>query len=305
MSGTFAAVIRSFLNSPAFLSKAAATQNNWRKVLKLAEVEGGLGGCSVQVIRPAIIQGFLDGLADRTGVQSIARTALKAVEKHALVRDLVPYPFMIGTTVTGSDTGHEPWTFEQVEIAVKYARPFLVRAVQLALHTGQRGSDLVRMCPTDIEEKVDPITGVRRRGINVAQQKTDLKLWVPFFAEFEAILATWERTPGPFIRHENGKPMSRSKLSCAWNHERDTNPDLIELSKAGLVLHGLRATAVVWRRKKGLTSLQIASIIGMSEPMVSRYCRLADQGTMAMAAIHFLDGTPGERQLSTFRKVDG
>src|SRR5690606_1305641 len=85
-------------------------------------------------------------------------------------------------------------------------------------------------------------------------------------------------------------------LSWHWNEERDTNEALKPLSEAGLVLHGLRATAVVRARKAGATDLQIANMFGMSEPMVARYSRLEDQTEMALAAVHFLDRTAQERQ---------
>src|SRR6185437_2762893 len=137
--GTFAAVIRQFMASPAFTGKALSTRRNWGKALKLAEEEGGLGGCSVQVIRPAIIQGFLDGLADYPGKQQVARTALKALEKYALPRDLVSMPFMTGTSVVGTDGRHEPWPDELVTLAETNARADLSRAVTLAVNTGQRG----------------------------------------------------------------------------------------------------------------------------------------------------------------------
>jgi hypothetical protein len=149
------------------------------------------------------------------------------------------------------------------------------------------------MSPTDIEEKLCPTTGIYRRGINVTQQKTGRRLWVPFiYPEFETVLASWERRPGPFYLRPDGKAYTRPALSTAWNRERDSNEALKPL--AGLVLHGLRATAVVRARKRGLSDLQISNVFGMSEPMVSRYSRLADQGDMAMAAVHFLDRTGGE-----------
>src|ERR1035437_10400317 len=139
--GTFAHVIRQFMASPAFQAYSDSTKRNWGNALRLAEEEGGLGGCSVQVVRPAIIQGFLDGLADFPGKQQVAKTALKALEKYAVVRDLVPMPFMTGTSVVGSDGGHEPWPDTCVALAEQHARPDLARAVTLALNTGQRGSD--------------------------------------------------------------------------------------------------------------------------------------------------------------------
>jgi integrase len=282
--------------SAHFQSKAKTTQDSWARVLRIAEEEGGLGGCSVQVIRPSLIQAFLDALAHKPGQQMNARTALKAVEKFAVVRDLMPIPFMTGTSCIGSDGGHEPWTFEQVALAEEHARADLSRVITLAVETGQRGSDIVRMAPTDIEEKEDPVSGVKRRGINVIQKKTGVRLWVPLTARLEQVIATWERRPGPFVVKPDGKPYVRSLLSWHWNNERDHNEALAPIKTAGLVLHGLRATAVVRARKAGANPLQIASMIGMSVPMVTRYSRLADQGEMAMAVVHMLDRTAGERK---------
>lgn len=295
--GTFAHVIRQFLAWMETQNYAASTKEKWQRELRLAEEEGGLGGCSVQVIRPSIIQAFLDGLAHYPGKQSVAHTALKALEKFAVVRDLMPMPFMTGTSIIGSDGGHAPWPDFCVTLAEQHAREALAKAVTLAVNTGQRGSDTVRMSPTDIEEKICPTTGIYRRGINVIQQKTKKRLWVPFIdPQFEATLGSWERRPGPFFLNPEGKPYTRPLLSTAWNREREHNDALKPLRDGELVLHGLRSTAVVRARKKGLSVLQISNIYGMSEAMVARYSRLADQGEMAMAAVHFLDRTSGEHQ---------
>lgn len=304
MDRSFGAVIDAFLDSKGFEKLAPATQRNYRRALDLALKPGGLGDCAVDFVKTSIIQAYLDALADKPGIQSIAKTALGAVQKFALARALVPQPFMIGTEIHRSETGHEPWEMEHVELAMRAARSDLGRAVALAFHTGQRGSDTVRMCPTDVEEKPDPYTGGTIRGVNVRQQKTDVRLWVPLLPEFEAILATWERRPGPFLRKPDGAPYTRQELSCAWNYELKTNKRLRPIAEAGLVLHGLRATAVVWRRKRGLNALQISSMIGMSLPMVERYCRLADKSELALAAVHFLRGTAGEHAVSTFKGLE-
>src|SRR6185437_1649525 len=262
--GTFAHVIRQFMMSAAYKAYSESTQRNWGNALRLAEEEGGLGGCSVQVIRPALIQVFLDALAEYPGKQQVARTALKALEKYAVPRDMVSMPFMTGTSVVGSDGGHEPWPDALVTLAETSARPDLAKAVTLAVNTGQRGSDTVRMSPTDIEEKLCPTTGIWRKGINVIQQKTGRRLWVPFlYPEFETTLASWERRPGPFYLRPDGVAYSRPALSTAWNRERNSNEALKPIAeyptsdpdKPGLVLHGLRATAVVRARKRGLSDL--------------------------------------------------
>lgn len=296
--GTFASVIRQFMLSADFTGLAKSTRATYGDVLTLAERPELLGSLSVEVIRPALVQAFLDGLASTPGRQKIARTALKSLEAWALVRDLLPFPIMTGTYTVPSDGGHEPWTLEQVRLAEAHARQDLAHVVTLAVHTGQRGSDIVRMRWSDIVEQDE------HPGISVVQQKTGRRLWVPFTAELAAAITTWERRPPFFlILKPDGQPYTREHLSWHWNSERDSNEALQPIKDAGLVLHGLRATAVVRARKAGATPLQIASMYGMSEPMVARYSRLADQTEMALAAVHHLDRTAIERARQTKTKI--
>lgn len=293
MAGTFANVIRQYQGSAAYKDLAPSTRRNYGSVLRIAEE--AIGGFSVQQIRPSVIQSFLDGLADTPGKQTIARTAIKAVEKFALVRDLLLFPISTGTEVVGSDGGHEPWTDEQVRLAETHARTDLARVITLAVNTGQRGSDVVRMCASDVE------VNHGHPGINVIQRKTGVRLWVPFTPDLIAAMATWEKRPGPYVLKPNGKPYTRELLSWHWNHERDNNPALLPIKAAGLVLHGLRATAIVRLRKAGASVMNICDMVGLSEPMVARYSRLADKTERALAAVHFMDRTPRERPPQTIK----
>jgi integrase len=285
--GTFAQVIRAYMHSPKFDGMAANTRRTYRYVLGLAERPEFLGAYSVEELRPALVQIFLDTMADRPGTQYNARTALRAVEKWALVRDLLPYPITTGTETVGSDGGHEPWTEQQVEYAERNAPPDLARAVTLASNTGQRCSDLVRMRWTDLE------TYQGRPGINVIQCKTGLEIWIPLTQELTRAMATWERRPGFILLMNSGRPWTPKKLSNHWLEAREKLPPVNKL-----VLHGLRATAVVRLRRAGATTGQIKDMVGMSEQTVNRYCRLSVQRDNALAAVIHLDRTSIERAKS-------
>ena len=140
-----------------FADLAPATQKLYNRALRAAEQEDALGAYPVSVVRPAKVQLFLDALAATPGAASIARTALSAVQKWALVRDLLPYPILTGTYTAKSDGGHEPWSMEQVKLAEAHAREDLAHVVTLAVHTGQRGSDIVKMRWSDLEEHAYPV----------------------------------------------------------------------------------------------------------------------------------------------------
>jgi integrase len=287
--GLFVAVIRAYRASAKWEALAKNTKANYGKPLSMAERPDTLGSLSVYEVRPALVQAFLDGFSDRPAAQKSAQTALKALEKWALVRDLLPHAITTGTEAPGSTGGHEPWTDEQVELAERCARPHLARVITLASNTGQRGSDLVKMRWSDLEEYEG------RMGINVIQKKTGLEIWIPLTQQLASAMATWERRPTFIALKEDGLPFTRAQLSDQWLRERDTKPALAPLKAAGCVLHGLRATAVVRLRRAGATTGQITGMVGMSELMVNRYCRFSVQRENALAAIHHLDKTNVER----------
>lgn len=295
---TFGDVIRAYLRSPKYDGLARSTRTGYSHLLELAELPETLGSLSVEVIRPALVQAFLDGFADRPAQQRCAKVALKAVERWALVRDLLPYPITTGVEAPGGDGGYEPWPDALVELAERECRPHLARAITLGSNTGQRGSDLIKMRWSDLEDYEG------RPGINVKQQKTGLVLWVPMTQPLQAAIATWERRPTfLLLNHEDQPWPSREALSNQWLRERDSKPALAPLKAAGCVLHGLRGTACVRLLRAGANTRQVADMVGMSEPMVKRYTRFAVQRDNAIAAVHYLDRTQPERAPAKVTKI--
>ncbi len=126
---SFAAVIRAFTSSAKFQALSKAARENYGRVFRLAERPDVLGAVPVEQMRPALVQAFLDGYSDRLAMQKVAQTALKSLEKWAIVRDLLPNPITLGTEAPGSDGGNEPWSDEQVALAELHARPDLGRMV--------------------------------------------------------------------------------------------------------------------------------------------------------------------------------
>jgi integrase len=292
----FAAVVRVFLESGKFRGYSDATRELWGRELQCAAHPDYLGAISVQSIRPALVQAYLDGLEGRPGKQTAALAALKQLEKYAVVRDILPRQITLGVATERPDGGHTPWTEEQVALGERYAKPEISRVITLAANTGQRGSDLVRMGPTDIEtyQGID--------GINVKQRKTGKVVWIPISSRLAEVMRTWERRPGPFLtRH--GKPYARKQLTDAWTYELRSNAALAPLR--GLVLHGLRGFACVTLKRSGATTAQIADMVGMSEPMVAKYCRLSVQRENATAAIYNIERTLRERKIDKSEKSGG
>jgi integrase len=236
---SFYALVRAFKTSAKFTGLARATQDLWGRELDFACRPNCLGTIPLDVIRPALVQGYLDGWDDKPGKQAAALAAFKALEKWAVVRDILPRPITLGIETGKPQGGHKPWTDTQVALAEKYARQDLARAITFGANTGQRISDLVRMCWTDIET----FRGID--GINVRQKKTDKPVWVPILAPLAEAMKTWERRPGPFLLRSNGRPWRSAYLTDRLDYEKKTNPALAEIAAADLVMHGLRGHACV------------------------------------------------------------
>jgi integrase len=178
------------------------------------------------------------------------------------------------------------------------ARQDLAHVIALAIETGQRGSDIVKMRWSDLTEHSG------RQGIGVTQQKTGKGLWIPLTSQFVQTLSAWEKKPPFFlVLAPDGRQYSRNRLSHEWALERDSNPTLASLR--GKVLHGLRATTVIRLRRMGFTELEISSFIGMSEPMVARYSRLANQQKSALATVERIENLHGNKINSLQEKLKG
>jgi len=285
----FAHVIRQYLASEKFGRLSDSTRYGYARVLRIAERSDGLGGIDVSEMDSYFVQSYLDGLADRPGVQHVARVAIKSVEKWAIVRRLLPRPFSIGVEIVGSDGAREPWSDGEVALAEQHARPDLARAVTLAVNTGQRAIDLCAMRWSAFREYKGHM------GVDVVQQKTGKRLWVPLTADLESALAMWPRSSVFVLTSHKGAPWARTTLTTEWQRERRKNEALAPLEERKLSLHGLRATAVVRLRRAGVSRPIIGDMVGMSAQMVDRYCRRSDQADNALVGLEMLRRTRHEQ----------
>ncbi len=78
--------------------------------------------------------------------------------------------------------GARPWPVWAFDLIESHARDDIRRAVRLARYTGQRQADVLRMTMTDLEDG----------GINVTQQKTGKRLWIPLYDNLRPEMERWE-----------------------------------------------------------------------------------------------------------------
>lgn len=286
LAGTVNAMIDDYLESPQFKGIAQESQYQYRRSLEIAR--GAWGNLQGAGLEPKHVQAVMDGLGDTTAKANAFLSVMRTLSAWGAIRGL-PHGFTEGVKRYKRGTGHQPWTSEQIRVAHTKLVGVVRRGIMLYLYTGQRGSDIVRLGPTHIDDN----------GFELRQRKTDRPVWCPIVPELAAEMATWEKRPGPFLLQANGKPYSRKLFWKHFDEARETIPAL-----ASVTLHGLRCTAVVRLRRQGLSAPQISDITGMSLAMIERYCRFADRKISGQAALIFLTGNEHRTILENVAKLE-
>ena len=146
------------------------------------------------------------------------------------------------------------------------------RVVLLAVHTGQRRGDLIRL----------PWSAWQDGVIRLRQQKTGTALVVPVHRDLAPLLAAWRRdaTATTILAAPSGRPWTAGHLT------RELSSRMAALGLGRLTLHGLRKLAAVRLAQAGASAHEIAAIGGWASlSMVQRYTKAADQAALAGAAI--------------------
>ena len=206
------------------------------------------------------------------GAANNALTVLRILLRHAIELGWrTDDPTLRIRRFTGGE--HHTWTDEEIADSKSTGRSAPVSARPLpscSLRPAQL-CDVRTMAWSHLEGS----------GINVAQQKTKARLWIPLHPELATILAQWPRSHVAILTSNLGAPFSRDRLQhwLAWAIERAGLPKRC-------VPHGLRKAAARRLAEAGCTAHQIAAITGHKTlGEIERYTRAAEQRGLAHAAM--------------------
>ena len=212
---TFGMVCYLYEASPIFAKLAPGTQAHYHHSLKTARA--AWGDLPASGLRPVHVQALMDQLAATPGKANNVLGLLWALSKWGRQRDHFPHSITEGISPYRTEGGHRPWTATQLAAAEKHLTGMIRRAYFLARYTGQRGSDVVKLGETFIDDG----------GFRVRQQKTGQKtgdIWCPIEEPLAAEMATWERLPGPYVRQNHGKVYSKALLHKHFLRSQGTYP---------------------------------------------------------------------------------
>lgn len=285
-TGTIRELIRLYLASLKFEKKRASTQREYRRMLNSLDEE--FGDMPLRALRsPKVRAVFLDYQEeigrDRPREADNRLSVLSAVFTHAASRGrIADNPLKGFERIYDNDRADKIWLEGDISKFMDGAPLELQQAMILALHTGQRYGDLIRLRWSDYDGTT----------LRLCQSKGQRHVDVHATAALRNMLDNMERR-GPFIlTRADGRPWHTAKddkaLGKAWR---------ARCNEVGIVdrhFHDLRGTSVTLLAAARNEVPLIASVTGhtlkSAHTILEKY--LARTPALAKAAIIAFENAP-------------
>ncbi|WP_407528369.1 tyrosine-type recombinase/integrase [Methylobacterium oryzisoli] len=277
---TVAWLIRQYCDSPQWKKLADSTREIGALNLKAVEDKWGttpLMHAQNPKARPTFLR-WHDKLAETHPRAADAKlSALARVLSWGLDRGHVTHnPIATFERAYRAHRAEKIWLPEHVAAFEGAAPPELRLALLLALHTGQRQGDLLRL----------PWSGYDGTAISLRQGKSGRKVWIPATKALRAALDAAPRRAVTILTKPDGETWTKDAFTWAWGRAFEG-----AALQEDLHFHDLRGTAVTMLSEAGCTPQEIATITGHSVASVNKILEvyLARTRSLAQSAIIKLD----------------
>ena len=271
-AGTFEALIKAYRASPEWRQLSAASRRDYGHYLDA--IDKDLGRFRVDALEPKHVLALRDAREDTPAAANNLVRVLSAMISWGIPRGDFRKDNPC-THVRKFKIGEWPrWSWEAICHWRDNAVPEMWGAAALALYTGQRQADVLAMGWSSVDAG----------SIEVVQEKTGKKVWIPIHRDLRAVLGSMPRRSVKILTNLDGVPWTSDGFRSQWAHQMEC----IELESGachGMVFHGLRKSAVCMLLEAGCSDAMVSAITGQSRAMVEHYSHEINQQKLAAAAI--------------------
>lgn len=266
---TFRQLVRLYRASPAWTRLAGRTRRDYDTVLEW--IVAKIGSLRPEDMkRPHVIRA-VQANASRVRFANYIRQLLSILCETAISLGWMDHNPAKGVPAVKrqGDPLHKPWPEAMVEAFAAAAPPTERTIQELAIGTGQRIGDVLRM-------RWDHITAA---GISVRQSKTAARLTIPLTERLRAHLASLPRTSLTIVSGRSGQPLSYDAAAKRVRRIRR------QVGALEFTIHGWRYTAADQLAAAGCSDEEVQSITGhKTRAMVLKYTGTARQLAHAESA---------------------
>jgi integrase len=251
-AGRLLALLQGYQRSQDFLSLRERTRADYVK--QIAKIEQRFGDAPLKALADPRTRGVFLEWRDELALTSkrqadYAWQVLKLTLNWAKDRGKITVnPCEGGGRVYHGTRVDFVWSVDDEAAFLEYAPPQLHLPLLLALWTGQRQGDLLRL----------PWSAYDGTTIRLRQSKTGARVEIRVGAPLKAALDATPRRSPIILTSANGRPWTESGFRMAWWQAGK------RAAIAGLTFNDLRGTAVTRLALVGCTEAEIAAITGHS-----------------------------------------
>jgi integrase len=258
--GVLSALIGKFKGSPKFENLARRTKDDYRKQWKL--ICRDFGDLPLKALGDPRVRGVFKDWRDQIAKRSLRQAdaawiALARVLSWALDRRKISVnPCERGGRLYRGTRADKVWTLEQEASFLAVGSEPLRRAYVLAIWTGQRQGDLLRL-PWSAWDQM-PLPKAPHGRIRLTQRKTGVGVEITVSAPLADMLDATPRISPLILLNSDGKPWTSNGFSSSWRKACK------RAGIAGITFNDLRGTFVTRAAISGATEAEIASATGHS-----------------------------------------
>jgi integrase len=250
-AGTFMTLIAQYKGAPEFTKLAASTSRAYLAYIKLIEDE--FGDLPIAALADRRVRGefksWRDRYANTPRKADFAWSVLARIMSFAKDRGIITAnPCEKGGRLYVADRRDKVWSEQDIGALLAIGSSEIQLAVMLAIWTGQRQGDLLRL----------PWSAYDGTHIRLRQSKTGRRIAMPAGAPLKALLDAARRRGPMILTNSLGRPWTSDGFRTSWGKACD------RAGITGLTFHDLRGTAVVRLAIAGATVPQIATFTGHS-----------------------------------------
>lgn len=259
-TGTFAKLVEKYRASEAYKARRPATRSvyDWaikRILSRYADLP--IEALSETGMRSEILEWRDRELADKPRAADLIITCFATILSFAKDREIIERnPLEEVRKINQSSRRDIIWTDEQLDAFRAKAPPMMVLALELALWTGQRQGDLLRLTWSAYDGNY----------ITLKQEKTGSFVRVKVAGELKARLDATKRRSVTILTNRSGRPFSEGFRS-SWAKACEA------AGIEGVTFHDLRGTFISLAHRAGASIREISEVSGHTEKDAERIIR--------------------------------
>ena len=249
-TGQLSSVISAYRDDEAFWGRAERTRTDYEKYLKVIAKEFGdfpLAGLAEREARAVFLR-WRNEVAKRSrraadyGWSILARVLSWGLDQGLVAAN----PCEKGGRLYQANRAEKIWSEEDEAAFMAAASPQMRLAVMLALWTGQREGDVLRVTWAAYDGQ----------SIKFTQSKTRARPKVKVGAPLKALLDVTPPRAPQIVTNDEGRPFTSSGFRASFRKTQK------RAGITGLTFHDLRGTAVTRLAVAGASEMEIAAITG-------------------------------------------